>query len=133
MLIKALKKTCCKIKALLGFSKKNHQFKPTRHSPKELPNEGVYGHIDADMLVLRDQDRIIISIDYDFKDILGWVEWDVNDNRIDLVQKSGAVADLGSVIPAKDVEDFRKLNKVFVITRYNQQQIMHNLSLVIRE
>ena len=133
MLIKAIKYICCKISALLSFSKEKYQATPAGNTPKEPTNEGIYGHIDADMLVLRDEDRMIISIDYDFKDILGWIEWDVNDNRIDLVQKSGAVADLGCVIPAKDVEDFRKLNKVFVITRYNQEQIMHNLSLVIRE
>lgn len=121
-----------KIKAMLGFSSNiAENVQPFR--PEEPTNIGVYGQIDAELLVLRDQDRMIIYIDYDFKDVLGWVEWDVKDNRIDLVQKSGAVADLGSIIPANDVEDFRDLNKVFVITRYNQEKIMHNLSLIIRE
>jgi hypothetical protein len=127
-----ISKLFSKIKAMLGFSSNiAENVQPFR--PEEPTNIGVYGQIDAELLVLRDQDRMIIYIDYDFKDVLGWVEWDVKDNRIDLVQKSGAVADLGSIIPANDVEDFRDLNKVFVITRYNQEKIMHNLSLIIRE
>ncbi len=122
-----------KIKPLLGFSNKNAVNVARPAKPAEEPtNIGVNGRIDADIVVLRDHDRVIISIDYDFKDVLGWIEWDVHANKLDLVQKSGSVAELGSVIPANDVHDFANLNKVFVITRYNQEKIMHNLSLVIR-
>lgn len=102
--------------------------------PQENPLQlGKDGPIESDIVVLRDMDRFVMSIDYNFKDVLGWVEWDISENKLLLVQKSGAVATLGSVIPAEEIEEFRTLNKVFVITRYNNQKIMHNLGLIVRD
>ena len=128
-----ISKLAYKIKRLFGLSKVETEAPEPAKKAKEPTNIGTQGRIDADMVILRDHDRMILSIDYDFKDILGWIEWDISGNRLDLVQKSGAVADLGSIIPTEDAADFRALNKVFVITRYNHEKIMHNLNLVIRD
>jgi hypothetical protein len=117
---------------LLGVRQKEEDIPPAPQVP-EKPLVGTNGPIDAEILVMRDGNRVVMVVDYDFQDIPEWVEWDVSRNVIGVVQMSGAVAEIKSVIPPEKSAMFRETSHLVLATRFEGRRMMHSIYLVVRD
>lgn len=116
---------------LLGVRPKEESLPPQTAQP-EKPLKGTNGPIRADVLVLEENGRVIMVVDYDFLDIPEWVEWDVSRNIIGIVQMGGAIAELKSVIPPEKEAIFRSVPNILLATRFEGQRVAHSIYMVVR-
>ena len=102
---------------------------------KPLP--GYQGPLDAPALLLSEDDRVILTVDYFFADIPSWLEWDGATGKLAVVQMGGAVAELGLNIPDSHIINLEQARRVYLITRMaqdaaNDSKIVHAVSLIVR-
>lgn len=103
-------------------------------------NEGFNGPLGADALLLTEEDRIVLSVDYFFSDIPSWLEWDSETRKLGIVQMGGAVAELNLEVPPNNIIDFEKAKRVLLVTRKgqkrlesaNDQKLVHAVNLIVR-
>lgn len=115
---------------------------PSEAVPKSLlkEDEGFHGPLGADALLLREDDRIVLSVDFFFSDIPSWLEWDVGTGKLGIVQMGGAIAELKLDIPETHVIDFENAKRVLLVTRKgqkrlesaNDQKLVHAVNLIVR-
>ncbi|MFA7276478.1 MAG: hypothetical protein WC043_06735 [Pseudobdellovibrionaceae bacterium] len=99
----------------------------------EKPLVGTNGALACDVLVLKQENKVVLVVDHDFTDRPEWVEWDVPRNVIGVAQVGGAVAEIGSVIPPEKLQMFRDTRSVYLSTRFEGRPVAHMVYLVIRE
>ncbi len=128
------------LKRLLTFFRYIIGYKPDEASTsfvykavEEKPLIGTNGPIDADILVMKEDDRVIIVVDHDFLDVPEWVEWDVSRNVFGVVQLGGAVAEMKNVIPPEKADMFKNCQNTYLSTRFAGKHIVHAIRLVVRE
>lgn len=116
---------------LLGVRPEEESLPPQAVEP-EKPLKGTNGPIQADVLVLEENGRVIMVVDHDFLDIPEWVEWDISRNIIGIVQMGGAIAELRSVIPPEKEAVFRSVPNILLATRFEGQKVAHSIYMVVR-
>lgn len=105
-----------------------------------MKDEGFHGPLGADALLLREDDRIVLSVDFFFSDMPSWIEWDSERKKLAIVQMGGAVAELDLDLPESHVIDFEKARRVYLVTRKgqkrlesaNDQKLVHSVNLIVR-
>lgn len=115
---------------------------PLEAVPERLlkQDQGFHGPLGADALLLKEDDRIVLSVDFFFSDIPSWLEWDAGTKKLAIVQMGGAVAELALELPESHVIDFEKARRVYLITRKgqkrlesaNDQKLVHSVNLIVR-
>jgi hypothetical protein len=95
-------------------------------------SKGTEGKVDVDAIVIIKEERIVLVVDLDFKDIPCWVEWDASLNKLSVSQKGGASAYLNSPIPVNEYERFKSLDRILLISRYHGRRIVHYLTFIAR-
>lgn len=115
---------------------------PSEAIPERLlkQNEGFHGPLGADALLLREDDKIVLSVDFFFSDIPSWLEWDTETKKLAIVQMGGAVAELNLELPESHIIDFEKAKRVLLITRKgqkrlemaNDEKLIHAVNLIVR-
>jgi hypothetical protein len=118
---------------LLGVRKEDPVYAgpPVPERP-EKPLVGTNGPIEAEVLVMREENRVVMVVDYDFEDIPEWIEWDVGRGVIGIVQMGGAVAEVKSVIPPEKSAMFKETTHLVLATRFEGRRMMHSIYLVVR-
>jgi hypothetical protein len=58
---------------------------------------GFNGDLDVGAVLLFEEDHTVLSIDYDFPDVPSYVEFDLGNHRIHIVQQGGDVATLSQL------------------------------------
>lgn len=116
---------------------------PAESVPRSLlkENEGFHGALGADALLLAEDDKLILSVDYFFSDIPSWLEWDSETSKLGIVQMGGAVAELNLEVPKDNIIEFEKAKKVLLVTRKgqkrlesaNDQKLVHAVNLIVRK
>jgi hypothetical protein len=116
---------------------------PLESVPRTLlkESEGFNGPLGADALLLSEDDKIILSVDYFFSDIPSWLEWDSETSKLGIVQMGGAIAELNLEVPKDNIIDFEKAKKVLLVTRKgqkrlesaNDQRLVHAVNLIVRK
>lgn len=115
---------------------------PSEAVPKSLlkEDEGFHGPLGADALLLQEDDRIVLSVDFFFSDIPSWLEWDAETKKLGIVQMGGAIAELKLDIPEAHTIDFENAKRVLLVTRKgqkrlesaNDQKLVHAVNLIVR-
>lgn len=103
-------------------------------------NEGFHGPLGAAALLLREDDRIVLSVDFFFTDIPSWLEYDVETKKLGIVQMGGAIAELKLEMPEAHIIDFETAKRVLLITRggqkrlemANDERLIHSVNLIVR-
>ena len=115
---------------LLLFGIKRKKISPEPNKVDTAPTKGTDGEVEVDAIVVVKEERIVLVVDLDFKDIPCWVEWDVTINKLSIAQKGGANAYLRSPIPVQEFERFKSLNRILLISRYHGRRIVHYLTFI---
>ncbi len=127
-----LEKILIFIRHILGIGVKQ-PIVPSKVAPDtERPLQGTNGPLDADLLVMREDDRVIVVVDHDFTDMPEWVEWDVSRNIFAIAQMGGAVAEMKNVIPPDKAMLFHDSRNVFLATRFEGRHVVHSIYMVVR-
>ena len=71
----------------LGFTKPKDEV-PQRTSS----NTGTEGLIEVDAALVIKEDKAVLVVDQEFKDIPSWIEWDTSLNTLSITQMGGATA-----------------------------------------
>lgn len=103
-------------------------------------NEGFNGPLGADALLLKEDDQVVLSVDFFFSDIPSWLEWDTSTKKLGIVQMGGAMAELNIELPEAHIIDFEKVKRVLLVTRKgqkrlemaNDQKMIHAVNLIVR-
>lgn len=116
---------------------------PSEAIPRSLlkDEEGFNGPLGAAALLLKEEDMIVLSVDFFFTDMPSWLEWDADTNKLGIVQMGGAIAELNLEVPAAHVVDFETAKRVLLVTRKgqkrlesaNDQKLVHAVNLIIRK
>ena len=112
----------------LGLKKKTKT--PARPSP---PVAGTEGILEADAALVLKEDRIVLVVDQEFKDIPGWIEWDIGMNKLSIAQMGGATASLNALVPLEAADRLRSVNRMLLIAKYHGRRVVHFLAFVIRD
>lgn len=115
---------------------------PSEAVPERLlhQDQGFHGPLGADALLLREDDRIVLSVDFFFSDIPSWLEWDSETRKLAIVQMGGAMAELALELPESHVIDFERAKRIYLVTRKghkrlesaNDQKLVHSVNLIVR-
>lgn len=116
---------------------------PSEAVPRSLlrEEEGFHGPLGAAALLLKEEDMIVLSVDFFFSDIPSWLEWDADTNKLGIVQMGGAIAELNLEMPPAHVIDFESAKRVLLVTRKgqkrlesaNDQKLVHAVNLIVRK
>lgn len=106
-----------------------------------LKDEGFHGPLGADALLLKEDDKIVLSVDFFFSDMPSWIEWDSERKKLGIVQMGGAIAELDLELPESHIVNFEKARQVYLVTRKgqkrlemaNDQKLVHSVNLIVRK
>lgn len=118
----------------LGLGKR----KSAPASPAPVENEwvrphGTTGLVEAPTLLLTEDDRIVLMVDYDFADFPSWVEWDMKARKLSVVQMGGAAAELALTMPLHQIGMIGEAKRLMLITGRHERRNGHYVSFIIRE
>ena len=95
--------------------------------------EGANGRIDAPTLLLEDNGQAVLIVEFDFRDIPSWVEWDRTWQKLSIAQMGGALAELPlgpEVIRASSID---RVKRLLLVTGTGESKISHFVSIIIRD
>lgn len=97
---------------------------------------GYNGDLDADAVLLFEEDRIILSIDYDFPDVPSYVEFDLGNNHIQVVQQGGDVATLSQLkLPKDEHERLSPITSIALLTGTGAraEKLVQMVSVIVKQ
>lgn len=83
-------------------------------------------------LIARNEKRLTLVFDYNFNDILAWAEYDKRKNKFRIYQRGGKTTSFKGPDDTKLSEAINEYKKTFIVTKFNNERIMHNLSLIVK-
>lgn len=103
--------------------------------PEEV--RGIHGVLDVPALLLREDDRVVLSVDVYFPDMPSWLEWDVDAATLSVVQMGGAMSQLALTLPPEDAVAFEAVRRVLLVARESKEfgvedKLIHYISLIVR-
>ena len=105
-------------------------------------DEGVYDEeigesarrtINADALFVKENNKLALVVDHEFDDVPSWVEWDLRQQKLRVMEMGGDIVELNTLIEKKDAEDFRGFKSLYLVTNHGEQKIRHTVSLITRD
>jgi len=94
---------------------------------------GTHGRLEADAVILSEDDRIVLSIGHDFEDVPSWVEWDMKTGRLSVAQMGGALAELKLQLPLFYKERMKNVKRLALVTGQGHEKMMHYVAFIMRE
>jgi hypothetical protein len=107
-------------------------FTPPRPGSHDVP-AGTHGRLEADAVILSEDDRVVLSIGHDFADVPSWVEWDMKTGRLSVAQMGGAFAELRLQLPLFYKERMKNVKRLALVTGSGQEKTMHYIAFIMRE
>lgn len=110
----------------------------TSHFRAPSPSEtyepvGFHGALDAEAAILFEDERVILSVEYDFTDMPIWVEGIEEGQIIRIAQASGDTADLKLTLPLLNKEELLKTKRIALITGKYTERILQYVRFTFRE
>lgn len=96
------------------------------------PVKGTEGLLDAPASFVRHNGRTILVVTKDLGDMPSWVEYDIDLRQFSIVQSGGSVAYLTLFLQDEDQTAVKEDNRILLVTKVQEQQIMHHLQFVVR-
>ena len=94
---------------------------------------GTHGRLEADAVILSEEDRIVLSVGHDFEDVPSWVEWDMKTGRLSVAQMGGALAELRLQLPLFYKERMKNVKRLALVTGSGHEKTMHYIAFIMRE
>ncbi len=94
--------------------------------------EGTQGRIEAESLVLKQGDHLIMVIDYDLGDMPSWIEWDIGTSLMYIIQSGGSVAQMEAIIPPEEASQLEKFKRLILVTKVGEEKVTHMVPFLIK-
>jgi hypothetical protein len=94
---------------------------------------GTHGRLEADAVILSEDNRIVLSVGHDFEDVPSWVEWDMKTGRLSVAQMGGALAELKLQLPLFYKERMKNVKRLALVTGSGPEKMMHYIAFIMRE
>lgn len=95
---------------------------------------GTTGLLEVPTLLLTEDDKVVLMVDYDFADFPSWVEWDMQARTLSVVQMGGASAQLALTMPMQQLGALNdKTMRLMLITGRHERRNGHYVSFIVRE
>lgn len=95
---------------------------------------GTTGLLEVPTLLLTEDDKVVLMVDYDFADFPSWVEWDMQARTLSVVQMGGASAQLALTMPMQQLGALNdKTMRLMLITGRYERRNGHYVSFIVRE
>lgn len=102
--------------------------------PETARQYGTTGLLEVPTLLLTEDDKIVLMVDYDFEDFPSWVEWDIKTRTLSVVQMGGAAAQLALTMPMQQLGALNdKTMRLMLITGRYERRNGHYVSFIVRE
>lgn len=101
-----------------------------KHS--EQPPIGTDGLIKSNASFVRHNGRTVLVVMLDLGDVPSWVEYDSEIKQFSIVQNGGSVAYLSIFLQDEDQEAVKNDDRILLVTKVKDQQIVHHLQFVVR-
>jgi hypothetical protein len=102
---------------------------------KTSPNlrlNGTDGPLNAGASFVRHNGRTILVVMKDLGDVPSWIEYDTALGQFSIVQNGGSVAYLKLFLQNEDQIAVKEDSRILLVTKVQEQQIMHHLQFVVR-
>lgn len=107
---------------------------PPETIPETVKQHGTTGLLEVPTLLLTEDDKIVLMVDYDFADFPSWVEWDMKARTLSVVQMGGAAAQLALTMPMQQLGALNdKTMRLMLITGRYERRNGHYVSFIVRE
>ena len=97
-----------------------------------MQQTGTNGAIKNDAMFVRHNGRTVLVVMIDLGDVPSWIEYDSALGQFSLVQSGGSVAYLELFLQHEDQEAVKQENRILLVTKVQEQQVMHHLQFVVR-
>ena len=91
------------------------------------------GKLDAPTAILKDGDQWILMVEYTFRDIVSWVEWDTHTKVLSVVQMGGGAAELMLDPDALETIFTEKVRRMLLVMGTEKENITHFVSVIVRD
>ena len=101
--------------------------------PENYEPVGFHGKLDAEAAILFEEERVILSIEYDFADMPIWIEGVEEGGIIRVGQASGDTADLSLALPLLSKKQLQSTKRIALITGKYSEKILQYIRFTFRE
>ncbi len=113
------------------FGRKDRENKKINETTNPVV-KGTQGRLEAEALVLKQGDHLIMVIDYDLGDMPSWIEWDTAASLMYIIQSGGSVAQMEAIIPPEEASQLEKFRRLILVTKVGKEKVTHMIPFLIR-
>lgn len=88
--------------------------------------------LEAEAAILFEDDRIVLTVEYNFKDVPSWVEGDASTRNISVMMMGGGTVVLQLPLPANETERLQTTKYMVFVTGTESKKLMHNISFIYK-
>ncbi len=88
--------------------------------------------LEAEAAILFENDRIILTVDYDFLDVPSWVEGDGETRNISIAMMGGGTVILKLPLPMGEIERIKQTKYMVFVSGTGNAKLMHNISFIYK-
>lgn len=100
---------------------------------EEARKHGTTGLLEVPTLMLCENDKVVVIVDHDFMDFPSWVEWDVKESKLSVVQMGGDSAELALSMVNPHAGTLMKARRLMLVTGKFERRNGHYVSFIVRE
>ena len=105
---------------------------PNKSIPANPFVKGTNGKIESDAVVLKQDDNLVMVLDYDLGDMPAWIEWDTCTNLMSIAQVGGEVAQIAAIIPPEESSILNMFKRLILVTKIGEERVSHMVPFLIR-
>lgn len=106
----------------------NQGLTPYPYTP--LSTENANTRLNAEAAILFEDDRIVLTVEHDFKDMPSWVEGDIKTRNISVMMMGGGTVILDLPLPTGEIEKLENAKYLVFVTGTGPKKLMHNISFI---
>lgn len=88
--------------------------------------------IQTDALFVKEKDKLALVVDHEFDDVPSWLEWDVKDKKLSIMQMGGDIAQLNTIMSKEDADEFKDFKSLYLVSNTGKEKIRHTVSMIVK-
>jgi hypothetical protein len=100
---------------------------------EETRKHGTAGLLEVPTLMLCENDKVVVIVDHDFMDFPSWVEWDVKESKLYVVQMGGDYAELALNLAGHHAATLMRTQRLMLVTGRFERRNGHYVSFIVRD
>ncbi|MDB5492223.1 MAG: hypothetical protein JWO78_2072 [Micavibrio sp.] len=100
---------------------------------EETRKHGTTGLLEVPTLMLCENEKVVVIVDHDFMDFPSWVEWDVKESKLSVVQMGGDYAELALNMAGHHAATVMRTQRLMLVTGRFDRRNGHYVSFIVRD